>query len=404
MGTFGDLVPFLEIGTQLLKRGHRVVVASAEPFRAVAEKRGLDFVPTVSRVTHEAVLAKPELWIPQKSFSTMIEGFIEPHIRPLAAWVRNQPRELTLVTDFCGGPGARIAQELSGAGLVSIWPNPASLRSILAPPAIAGAAFLAEMPGPSQRVLAKKIYDDGDLQLGPPINAARAALGLAPIQSTFDWAISEQASVALFPEWFCARKPDWPTNLEYAGFVLSPNRADLPPSVEEFLSAGAPPVAVTFGTGMRHAQKEFDASLSACRNLGLRTLLIAPDSSGLSLELDDNSCLAGFVPFDTLLPRTQALIHHAGMGTCAQALAAGVPQLLIPLSHDQPDNAAGLVRLGVAAELPHRRLSVEALTEQLRALLTDEPRAASRSWAARVDMNGAERVCLCLEKAVAQRA
>ena len=34
------------------------------------------------------------------------------------------------------------------------------------------------------------------------------------------------------------------------------------------------------------------------------------------------------------------LVHHGGIGTSAQALAAGIPQLLMPQAHDQPDNAA----------------------------------------------------------------
>ena len=44
------------------------------------------------------------------------------------------------------------------------------------------------------------------------------------------------------------------------------------------------------------------------------------------------------------------MVHHGGIGTTAQALAAGVPQLIMPLAHDQPDNAARVQRLGVAGD------------------------------------------------------
>jgi len=402
MGTFGDLVPFLEIGTQLRQRGHRVIVASAESFQAVVEKRGLEFVPTVRRELHQAVLAKPELWMPQQSFETLVNGFVVPPIRPLVEWVRGQsePGDLTLVTDYCGGPAARLAQEVSGAQLVSIWANPAALRSQLSPPVIAGAEFIRNMDRRSQKAMAKMIHERGDRLLLTPINTARAELGLEPVASVLDWVVSPQASLALFPEWFAPRAPDWPAQLEFAGFVLAPGQAALSPEVEEFLQSGDPPVVVTFGTGMQHAQGEFEAARAACRNLGLRVLLVSPDLGSLDLELDESSCLAGFVPFDKLLPRARVLIHHAGLGTCAQALASGVPQLLIPLSHDQPDNAARLIRLGVAGELPHRRLTVEGLTAQLAPLLEAGVLANCRRWAAAVeqDGNGAEQACDYLER------
>ena len=58
-----------------------------------------------------------------------------------------------------------------------------------------------------------------------------------------------------------------------------------------------------------------------------------------------------YVPFSALLPRLSGLVHHGGIGTSAQALAAGIPQLVVPFAHDQFDNAARLRRLGVAVSL-----------------------------------------------------
>ena len=46
-----------------------------------------------------------------------------------------------------------------------------------------------------------------------------------------------------------------------------------------------------------------------------------------------------YVPFSAILPRCAAIVHHGGIGTCAQALAAGIPQLVSPFGFDQPDNA-----------------------------------------------------------------
>jgi len=70
-------------------------------------------------------------------------------------------------------------------------------------------------------------------------------------------------------------------------------------------------------------------------------------------------------------------VHHGGIGTSVQALAAGVPQLVIPRAHDQPDNAARLARLGVGASLRYGEFSGAAAAGSLRALLGSPAVAAA---------------------------
>jgi len=73
-----------------------------------------------------------------------------------------------------------------------------------------------------------------------------------------------------------------------------------------------------------------------------------------------------------LLPRAGALIHHGGVGTLARALAAGVPQLVIPFAHDQHDNARRVDWLGCGMEVAPRWASRRRLTRCL-ASLTENP-------------------------------
>ncbi len=101
-----------------------------------------------------------------------------------------------------------------------------------------------------------------------------------------------------------------------------------------------------------------------------------------------------YVPFSKVLPRAAALVHHGGIGTTAQALAAGVPQLVVPFAHDQPDNAARVRRLGVGDFLLPRRYRVGVVLQSLRRLLASStvrencrrragelaPRASDFAW------------------------
>ena len=78
--------------------------------------------------------------------------------------------------------------------------------------------------------------------------------------------------------------------------------------------------------------------------------------------------MAGYVPHSALLPRAAAVVHHGGIGTSAQALRAGVPQLVVPFFADQHDNAARLGRLGVARSLRRGRYDAARAAGRLRAL------------------------------------
>jgi len=83
-----------------------------------------------------------------------------------------------------------------------------------------------------------------------------------------------------------------------------------------------------------------------------------------------------YLPYSSVFPRAAVVVHQAGIGTLAQALRAGRPQLMVPVSFDQPDNARRAAALGVARVLPFRRATVARLTAELSALL-DETRYAS---------------------------
>jgi UDP:flavonoid glycosyltransferase YjiC (YdhE family) len=107
-----------------------------------------------------------------------------------------------------------------------------------------------------------------------------------------------------------------------------------------------------------------------------------------------------YAPFSRLLPRAAALVHHGGIGTAAQGMAAAVPQLVMPLSHDQYDNAARMARLGVGRMLRPARFRAPAVARALRGLLDSTEVAASCCRVADRFPNDAqalERACAAIE-------
>ena len=70
-----------------------------------------------------------------------------------------------------------------------------------------------------------------------------------------------------------------------------------------------------------------------------------------------------------IFPRCAAVVHHGGIGTVAQALAAGIPQLVVPFAHDQPDNACRVRSLGAGDYIVPGKYGPAAAERGLQVLL-----------------------------------
>jgi rhamnosyltransferase subunit B len=194
----------------------------------------------------------------------------------------------------------------------------------------------------------------------------------APRHAYPDWWDSPDGSIALFPSWFAAPQPDWPSPLCQHTFPREDlaEGARFSPELETFLASGDKPLVFTPGTGHRQVKKFFEAALDATQQLGRRAVFATKQVHDLP-PLPPNVIAQSYVPFSLLLPRAAALIYHGGIGTCSQALAAGIPHLVMHMAHDQPDNANRLRRLGVGLGLTPKQFTGERVATMLRALLDD---------------------------------
>jgi zeaxanthin glucosyltransferase len=68
------------------------------------------------------------------------------------------------------------------------------------------------------------------------------------------------------------------------------------------------------------------------------------------LAAPDGIIVAGWAPQLDLLRRAQVAITHGGLGTVKECIFFGVPMVVFPLSHDQPDNARRVVHHGLGTE------------------------------------------------------
>jgi rhamnosyltransferase subunit B len=384
VGSHGDVHPFVGLGAALARRGHAVEVITNGHFAPLAARAGLPFVELGDEALYREVLENPDLWHPRKAFPLVarhVTALLRQQLDLIRA--RSRPGETVLV----GGTlafGALLAREADGLPLASVHLQPGVLRSAFEPPQYPGFAMKSWWPKALKRglyrLMDRKYIDPA---LGPGINGLRVELGLPPARSFFgDFVHSPDLSLGLFPPWFAAPQPDWPPQLELTGFPLydEGDLHDPDPAIEAFLAAGPPPVVFTPGSANVHGRDFFEAALAACGRLGRRALLLTRFAEQVPAPLPPWALHRPYAPFGSLLPRAAAIGHHGGIGTCAQGLAAGIPQLLMPLAHDQYDNAARLERLGVARRRVPDRFTARNVARDLHALL-DDPAVLARARA-----------------------
>jgi UDP:flavonoid glycosyltransferase YjiC (YdhE family) len=179
--------------------------------------------------------------------------------------------------------------------------------------------------------------------------------------------------LALFSPLVAAKQPDWPQQTQITGFPFLDGDGSAPLSSEvvDFLNAGPPPVVFTLGSSSAiDAGRFFQDSAAAIQRLKRRAVLVVGgDPSNRPGTLPEGVVAVSYAPFAELFPRAAAIVHSGGIGTTALAMRAGRPMLVVPFSHDQPDNAARVTRLGIARTISRRRFSPKRVAAELKQIL-----------------------------------
>jgi UDP:flavonoid glycosyltransferase YjiC (YdhE family) len=284
-----------------------------------------------------------------------------------------------------------------------------SCCSVADPPVSSTGANFTWMPKPVIRLAywaAEKWITDP--MMAPVINEYRATFKLPRARRILtQWMPSPQLEIGFFPEWF-GPVPDAGPAFRHAGFVLFDDASGrrTPEKLTAFLNDGEPPVVFSFGSAMRHGRPYFEAAAEACRTLGVRGVLLAAGTEQIPPDLPPNVLHADYAPFSEVFPRAACVVHHGGVGTSAQAMRAGVPQLVMPLAYDQADNAVRMRRHGVARILYPKRFTGSAAARELKAILGDAGvKESAKKVAARFqDVDSVATACALVEGLVGKDA
>ncbi|KAF2640378.1 sterol glucosyltransferase [Massarina eburnea CBS 473.64] len=396
VGSRGDVQPFIALGQELQKYGHRVRLATHNVFDSFVRESNLEFFPIGGDPKElMAYMVKNPGLIP--SMKSLKEGDIQ--------------RKRTMISELLDGCWKSCVESdpQSEQPFVAdaIIANPPSFAHIHCAQALGIPLHLMfTMPWSSTKAFPHPLanFKVGEIDpekinhasygivewltwqgLGDVINKFRHSLDLEPVPTTVGPVLAEVLKIPFTYCWSPALVPkpmDWPSHIDVCGFFFrDPPPYNPPREIDAFLREGPPPVYIGFGSIVIEDPGKMTTSiLEAVRMCGVRAI-ISKGWSNLGEGVSDTKdvLFIGDCPHEWLFQHVTAVVHHGGAGTAACGLRNACPTVVVPFFGDQPFWGEMIAAAGAGPKpVPHKLLTSQSLCEAISFCLAPEATTAAR--------------------------
>ncbi|KAJ7489441.1 putative sterol glucosyltransferase [Mycena latifolia] len=400
VGSRGDVQPFIALGSELKKHGHRVRLATHNVFQDFVKESGLEFYPIGGDPADlMAYMVKNPGLIP--SMKSLRQGDIQRKRAMVAEMLDGCWKSCVEPDPFSHAPfvaEAIIANPPSFAHIHCAQALGIPVHLMFTMPWSSTRAFphpLANVKNSSTDPVIANYISYGIVEfltwqgLGDIINKWRGSIDLEPVPVSEGPSLAETLKVPFTYCWSPALVPkptDWAPHIDICGFFFrDPPNYTPPPDLDAFLRAGPPPVYIGFGSIVVDDPKRMSTILlQAVQAAGVRAII----SRGWS-KLDgppmDNVFYLGDCPHEWLFQHVAAVVHHGGAGTTACGLLNGKPTVIVPFFGDQPFWGNMVAATGAGSKpIPHQALDARSLAQAITYCLTPEAAAAARAIASKM--------------------
>ena len=390
-GTEGDVRPFIALAAGLSGAGHRVTLA-------VTEIRNTDFSEYGARLRFEI---RQVGWIhceedrfkalahqvfyeknPAKQGQLLLTHFFDPATEDMLAAAKRLCEENELVIGHFFVWPLKIAALQTERPLATVYTTPIIPSPSLPPQGLPDLGRLWNSFW--WRVMGAVL----DRMWKPPIDKIFHREGLDPGKSLLrdiyssPWLNLVSVSPTLFPP-----PPDWRDRFHLCGFFALPEDRqpwDFPHGLKRFISAGPPPVYMTFGSMLASEPNPNEITslmIDAVKQAGIRAIIQSNWDDLEVVETPPEIYRVTREPHERIFPHCAAVVHHGGAGTTQSALLAGRPSVVVAHASDQPFWGSVLHRAGAAPKpLLRRSVTPETLARAIRTAC-NSPEMASNAAA-----------------------
>lgn len=394
LGSAGDVHPYVAVALALKARGHHPVILTNPYFRERILNAGVGFWGVGTSDDYLSLVKDPRLIAARTSAAWVFEHLIMGQFDALASQTREAARVLKIDVVFAHhiAFGALCAAEAMRLPLV---------QGVLAPlfwlsreePLAMPTWPMPDAPRWVRRAQGRLLRLGARWTIDPKVNRARKGMKLPPLKNAVvtsargrDGLLARErltdhanaiTTLGLWSPRFRTAMRDDPIAGHICGFCawdrpMLDERASRPlRELLQWMSDGPPPVLVTLGSSVSHHGADlYAACAGAIESQNLRGVILT-GSDPAPFASARIRCVT-YAPYSSVMSRSAAVVHHAGIGTLAGGLRAGTPSLIVPFANDEFDNAARAQRLGVAAIVRRRDASPMHLATAIRAVIDNQ--------------------------------
>lgn len=408
LGSRGDVQPYVALSKGLIKNGHQATICTGESFQSFIESNGISYKKTTLDLMaiSNTVEGKAVLESPLKNAGLAIRLFrdiIRPAYRKTMDDFYDGAKGSDIIVYHPKVFGAVDIAVSFDIPCVSMPPIPITYpitefpNIAVSPTANFGNTINRMTYMVNQSAESSQIKDINDFRK-KTLNLPKRKAGIYAFKRSGEeiptvYSVSE----TLFPE-----VDSWSGHVVLPGFFFLNSESGLDSDLEAFLCDGKKPIAVTFSSMPLKNSDTFISKLEAALVATNNRAVVLSGNSGIVKSCNERIYVTKQAPHDLLFAKSKGAIHHGGVGTMAAALCAGIPQLVIPFSVDQPFWANRIYKLGCAIRpLREKTLTVADLSDALIGMDSSEIRQAAKDVGEKIrSENGVENAVGYLESLI----
>jgi sterol 3beta-glucosyltransferase len=376
-GSRGDVQPFVALARGLQKNGHEIKLAAPHRFGDFVNSYSVPFIPLagdpeeISKRINDA-----------GTNAVRVMSSIWDYIFAIA------PKVSRSAFEACGGAELIIHSFLFTVGghswarehcvpdiSVQTFPMFAPTREF---PNVAASQLPAgSLSYLSHWIAAQAFWHGGNTGYGP----ARRSNPDIDYPKKLYWPFDSRPPRLRTPLLFAyspsilPRPGDWDENVHVTGYFFLDDDNFQPPDVlKDFLFSDKAPVCVSFGSMVnRDAKRVMHTVMDAINITDNRAIFLTGWNGFKPEDIPDTMLFLDAIPHHWLFPYCKVIIHHGGAGTTGAGLRAGIPNIVVPHTADQPFWGRCIHEIGAGPKpVLVKNLSVENL---VRAIVEAESKA-----------------------------